>query len=94
MVDTALALLRRDLRDLLACQVKYFSEHGRYAPSLQALDFVPAPGNALDMEVGAQGFAAAGRCDGAPSLYGVRLGDGAGQFTSRPEGEVFLVSVS
>jgi hypothetical protein len=91
-VNTALAVLRRDLRDLLATQTTYRGTHGRYAGNLDELEFVPAPGNHLQVIAGVHGFAAQGRCDAAPSVYGVRAGDGAGYYAEMPEGEVFLAS--
>lgn len=85
----AIASLRRDLRDLLTQQIAFHAEHGRYAAQMEELDFTPASGNDIEMVGRPGGFAAMGYCDGTPMPYGVRLGDGAGEFQGQPDGVLF-----
>jgi len=91
-VNVAIASLQRDLRDLVAIQAAFHAKHQRYAESLAELDFLPARGNHINMIAGTNGFSAAGSSDEFPAGFGVRVGDGAGQFEGQPDGEIFMLT--
>lgn len=45
-----LAVARSDLRNLVVAQEAYFADHGRYAPTMEALDrYRPSRGNAIKL---------------------------------------------
>lgn len=46
----ALAVARSDLRNLVVAQEAYFADHGRYAPTMEALDrYRPSRGNVIKL---------------------------------------------
>ncbi|MFN8109585.1 MAG: TIR domain-containing protein [Thermoleophilia bacterium] len=87
----ARATLRRDLDALVASQDNYVSEHGSYAATLEQLDFHPAFGNEIEIVSGPNGWAAKASRPESAVAWGVRIGDGAGNFADREEAAVFAL---
>jgi hypothetical protein len=88
--NRARATLYRDLEALMASQRKYLGDHGRYANSLEELDFLPAFGNEVKLTGGAKGWAAQATREETALNFGVRVGDGAGNFADRKEYQIFV----
>lgn len=81
----------RDLRDLYQKQKDYYEQNKRYSTDFTEINFYPSPGaNIWADVVGEQGCIYIATRDTAGS-FGIRIGDGAGYYTDKAEGEIFTI---